>query len=127
MFTILSEHVDDLPPVGVTLTLSTQRGQVLVVAGALRQVMVYVLNDGYFDGVGLGHRYRDVLFNVYRHGFLHGVGYRFLYSHRHRLLHRYLHRLVHWNLDTFSHLQGVRMDSVQKSWRSKCSIQESER
>jgi hypothetical protein len=38
-----------------------------------------------------------------------------------------LHRLVHWNLDTFSHLQEVRMDSVQKSWRSKCSIQESER
>ena len=113
----MSEYVDDLPPVGITLNLSTQRVQVLVVAGALGQVMVYVLNDGHFDGIGLGHRYRDVLFDVDRHGFLHGVGYRLLYFHRHRLLHRHLHRLVHWNLDTFGHLQEVRMDSRQKLWR----------
>lgn len=85
-----------------------------MVAGALRQVMVYVLNDGHFDGVGLWHRYRDVLFDVYWHGFFHGVRYRFLYFHGHRLLHWNLHRLVHWHLDTFGHLQGVRTDSVQK-------------
>lgn len=112
-----SENLVYLPPDGVTLVLSTQRGQVLVVAGALRQVMVYILNDGHFDGVGLGHGYGNVLFDVYRHGFLHGVRYRLLYLHRHWLLHRHLHRLVHWNLDAFSHLQNgeVRSDSVQRS------------
>ena len=71
---MFSENVDGLPPFGFTLILSTQQSQVLVVAGALGQVMVYVLNDGHFDGVRPGHRYRDVLFDVERHGFLHGVG-----------------------------------------------------
>ena len=82
-----------------------------MVAGALGQVMVYILNDGNFDGVGLGHRYRDVLFDVDRHGFLQGVGHRLLYFHRHRFLHGHLHHLVNWNLDTFDHLQGDRMES----------------
>lgn len=71
---------------------------------ALGQVVVHVLDDGHFDGVGLGDRHRDVLLDVHRHWLLHRVGHGLLYLHRNWLLHRHLHRLVHRNLDSVSHL-----------------------
>jgi hypothetical protein len=75
-----------------------------MMAGALGQVMMYVLNDWHFDGVWLGHRHRYVFLDVYRHRFLYRVRHRFLYFHRYRLLHRNLHSLVDGNFYSLCHL-----------------------
>jgi len=96
-----------LPPAGVSLVLSTQRGQVLVVARVLGQVVVHVLNDRHLDRVGLRHGDWDVLLDVHRDRLLHRIWHRLLYFNGHRLLYRNLHRLVYRDLDAFSHLEVI--------------------